>query len=411
MTVFSEDEQQAALPRNERVRKVLVVGGGSSGWMTAAMLASVLSREIEVELVESDAIGIVGVGEATIPPMQQFNRFLKLDERDFLKDTQGTFKLGIEFHNWARQGDRYLHQFGAVGRELDRLVRLHHWWLLGRLAGTPDYPQWQECHVAYHAAKADKFVPAGQDRRQLVNRYSHAYHFDAHLYSQHLRKIAQSRGARRSEGRITGVERDGASGFVSAVTLEDGRRIEADLFIDCSGFRSLLLGAALDEPWTDWSHWIPSDRALAIPTSRAAGGLKPYTQGIAHKVGWQWRIPLQHRTGNGHVFASAFSSQDEAEARLLATLETKPLSEPRLIKFRTGRRKRAWVGNVVGVGLASGFLEPLESTSIHLSKARWNGSLRCFRAAPWTRPCAISSMRKPRANGRMCATSSLPIII
>lgn len=369
MTQFSPDEYLPQNPVEERVRKVLVVGGGSSGWMAATMLATALSKDIEIELVESDAIGIVGVGEATIPPMQKFNRFVKLDERAFLADTQGTFKLGIEFHNWGRQGDKYLHQFGAVGREMDAIVKLHHWWLLGRTAqsagGAADYPEWQDLFVARAAAKEDRFAPAGPQKQQLANRYTHAYHFDANFYSRHLRTIAESRGARRVEGRITGVERGGESGFVSAVVLEDGRRLEADFFIDCSGFRSLLLGSELQEPWDDWSNYIPSDRALAVPTKRTEGGLKPYTQGIAHNVGWQWRIPLQHRTGNGHVFSSAFSSESEAEERLLATLDADALDTPRLIKFNTGRRKRAWVNNVVALGLSSGFLEPLESTSIH----------------------------------------------
>lgn len=365
MTQFSPDEYLPQDPAAQSVRKVLVVGGGSSGWMAATMLATALSKNIQIELVESDAIGIVGVGEATIPPIQKFNRFVQLDERAFMTDTQGTFKLGIEFHNWGRKGDQYLHQFGAVGREMDALVKLHHWWLLGRTVGGADYPQWQDMFVAYAAAKQDRFAPAGKQKQLLANRYTHAYQFDASLYSKHLRKIAEGRGVRRVEGRITGAERDGQSGFVSAVVLEDGRKLEADLFIDCSGFRSLLLGNELDEPWDDWSRYIPSDRALAVPTKRAEGGLKPYTQGIAHNVGWQWRIPLQHRTGNGHVFASAFSTEAEAEERLLATLDADALDTPRLLKFSTGRRKRAWVNNVVALGLSAGFLEPLESTSIH----------------------------------------------
>lgn len=365
MTQYKTGEYLPQVPTQERVRKVLVVGGGSSGWMAATMLATALSKDVAVELVESDAIGIVGVGEATIPPMQKFNRFVKLDERAFMADTNGTFKLGIEFHNWGQVGDKYLHQFGAVGREIDGLVKLHHWWLLGRLAGGDDYPQYQDLFVARAAAREDRFQPSGPQKQQLANRYTHAYHFDAHLYAKHLRGIAEARGAKRHEGRITGVEREGESGFVSAVVLEDGRKLEADFFIDCSGFRSLLLGDALEEPFEDWSKFIPSDRALAVPSRRADGDIKPYTQGIAHPVGWQWRIPLQHRTGNGHVFASAFSSESEAEERLLDTLDTEALDTPRLIKFSTGRRKRAWVKNVVALGLSSGFLEPLESTSIH----------------------------------------------
>ncbi len=365
MTHYNSGEYLPQVPTEERVRKVLVVGGGSSGWMAATMLATALSKEISVELVESDAIGIVGVGEATIPPIQQFNRFVKLDEAAFMASTQGTFKLGIEFHNWGRVGDRYLHQFGAVGREIDQLVKLHHWWALGRLAGSEDYPQYQDLFVARAAAREDRFRPSGPPRNALPNRYTHAYHFDAHLYAAHLRKIAESRGAKRHEGRVVDVEKDGETGFVTAVVMEDGRRLEADFFVDCSGFRSLLLGGALEEPFEDWSKYIPSDRALAVPSKRPEGDIRPYTQGIAHPVGWQWRIPLQHRTGNGHVFASAFSSESEAEERLLANLEGEALDTPRLIKFTTGRRKRTWVKNVVALGLSSGFLEPLESTSIH----------------------------------------------
>ncbi len=368
MTQITAAEYLPAVPAEQRLRKVLVVGGGSSGWMAATTLATLLSKDIEVTLVESDAIGIVGVGEATIPPMQKFNRMVQLDERAFMAATQGTFKLGIEFHNWGRQGDHYLHQFGAVGRELDAHVKLHHWWLLGRLAADRDglaYPEFQDLYVSYAAAKAGRFAPAGREKQKLANRYTHAYHFDAHLYAKHLRAVAEGRGASRVEGRIEGVERHPESGFVSAVVLAGGQRLEADLFIDCSGFASLLLGKELAEPFDDWSRYIPSDRALAVPSKRAEGEIRPYTQGIAHQVGWQWRIPLQHRTGNGHVFASAFCSESEAEERLLANLETEALDTPRLIKFATGRRRRAWVGNVVGLGLASGFLEPLESTSIH----------------------------------------------
>ena len=368
MTVMAPGEQLPQVPQDERVRRVLVVGGGSSGWMAATMLATALSREIAVELVESDAIGIVGVGEATIPPMQKFNRFVDLDEAAFMADTHGTYKLGIEFHNWGRVGDAYLHQFGAVGREIDAVVRLHHWWLAGRLAAEQDgqpYPEFQDLFVATAAAKENRFAPAGKAKHLLANRYTHAYHFDASLYGRHLRKLAEARGVTRHEGRVVDVARDGESGFVTAVSLDDGRRLEADLFIDCSGFASLLLGRALGEPFDDWSRYILSDRALAVPSRRPDGPIRPFTQGIAHPVGWQWRIPLQHRTGNGHVFCSAFCSEDEAAARLLANLEGEALDTPRLIKFTTGRRQRSWVGNVVALGLSSGFLEPLESTSIH----------------------------------------------
>ena len=365
MTAYGTDEALPADPAAERIGRVLVVGGGSAGWMAAAALATALGRGVEVMLVESEAIGTVGVGEATIPPIRKFNRFIGLDEQRFLSETQGTFKLGVELVNWARVGDAFLHQFGAVGRQLDALVELHHWWLAGRLAGQDDYPEWQDLHTARGLARANRFAPPGPDKRELRNRYTYAYHFDAQLYARHLRGLAEARGARRVEGRIVGVEREGEQ--VACVVLEDGRRLEAGLFVDCSGFRSLLLGDALGEPFDDWSRWIPNDRALAIPTARdPAAPLTPYTKSIAHQVGWQWRIPLQHRTGNGHVFASAFSSEAEAEQRLMGNLDTAPLDAPRLIRFTTGRRERPWVGNVVALGLAAGFLEPLESTSLHL---------------------------------------------
>jgi tryptophan halogenase len=353
-------------PRAERVRSVLVVGGGSSGWMAATMLATVLPRGVEVRLVESEAIGTVGVGEATIPPIKQFNKLARLDERAFMQATQATFKFGVEFRGWGTPDDRYLHQFGRVGREIDGQVRLHHWWLLGKRAGAADYPAWQDMFIAKAAGRANRFALPDANPRAPLGRYTYAYQFDAQLYARHLRTVAESRGAERIEGRITGVERATDSDHVAAVMLDDGRRLEADLFVDCSGFRSLLLGGELGEPFESWNQWIPSDRALAVPSERGTGPLTPYTCATAHPVGWQWRIPLQHRTGNGHVFASAFSSESEAEQRLLANLDTAALDQPRLIKFATGMRRRHWVGNVVAIGLAAGFLEPIESTSIHL---------------------------------------------
>ncbi len=358
------DDLAADDPRAERVRSILVVGGGSSGWMAATTLATSVSREIEIRLVESEAIGIVGVGEATIPPIRLFNQRIQLDEQVFLKATMGTFKFGVEFRDWGGIGDRYLHQFGHVGREIDALVRLHHWWLLGKRLDEPDYPAWEDMFVATAAARANRFALPDPDPRKPLGRFTYAYQFDANLYARHLRGIAEERGVERVEGRITGVERNGEA--VSAVILEDGRRLEADLFVDCSGFRSLLLGEEMGEPFDDWSEWLPNDRALAIPSERSPEGITPYTRATAHSVGWQWRIPLQHRTGNGHVFSSRFSGEGEAEQRLMAGLDTPALDQPRLIRFATGMRRRHWSGNVVALGLAAGFLEPIESTSIHL---------------------------------------------
>lgn len=337
--------------------------------MAAAYLATALSRNVKITLVESDAIGIIGVGEATIPPIKQFNRFLRLDEREFIQATQGSFKLGIEFHNWARQGDRYIHQFGSVGREIDTVVKLHHWWLAGRLAAGEDYPAFEDLYPAKAIARSNRFSLPDPNPQAILGRFTYAYHFDAGLYGQFLRKLAEERGAERVEGLIAGVERDPQGGHVAAVVLDDGRRLEADLFIDCSGFRSLLLGAELEEPFEDWSAWLPADRALAVPTERSSEAITPYTMSMAHEAGWQWRIPLQHRTGNGHVFSSSFISESDAEQRLLGNLDTPAQRDPFLIRFKTGRRRNSWVGNVVAVGLSSGFLEPLESTSIHFVQA------------------------------------------
>jgi tryptophan halogenase len=369
MQLFATDEDLPHDPREERVRRVLVVGGGSSGWMAAAYLATALSRDIEITLVESDTIGIIGVGEATIPPLKQFNRFLRFDEREFLQATQGSFKLGIDFHNWGRIGDQYIHQFGSAGREIDTVIKLHHWWLVGRLAGGDDYPAFEDLFPAKAIARANRFALPDHNPQKVLGRFTYAYHFDAYLYGQYLRKLAEGRRVTRAEGLVESVERDGDSGHVAAVLLKDGRRLEADLFVDCSGFRSILLGAELQEEFDDWSKWLPNDRAWAATSEREPDRIQPYTRATALEVGWQWRIPLQHRTGNGHVFSSAFSSEDAGLERFRAALDTPIIRDPMLIRFKAGRRRRSWVGNVVAVGLASGFLEPLESTSIHFVQA------------------------------------------
>lgn len=362
MTAETQDQTAVSDP----VREVLIVGGGSAGWMAATLLSRALGQATKVRLVESAAIGIVGVGEATIPPIRQFNQFCGIDERAFLRDTDATFKLGIEFENWGRIGNRYLHAFGPVGQELDAVVRLHHWWKLGLQAGLPDYPEYQELFLGRAAADLRRYAIDPRPGSELSRLLPHAYHFDAIAYGQHLRGVAEARGVERIEGTVSGVGRDAETGHIEAVVLDDGRQLRADLFIDCSGFRSLLLGHELNEPFEDWSCWLPADRALAVPSTPDGDGIAPITRAIAHTVGWQWRIPLQSRVGNGHVFSSAFSSESEAEQRLLATLVGQALDNPRLLRFATGRRRRPWVGNVVAVGLAAGFLEPLESTSIHL---------------------------------------------
>ena len=345
------------------IEKVVIVGGGTAGWMAAAAASRFLQDgQRQITLVESEEIGTVGVGEATIPPILNFNAMLGIDENDFVRATQATFKLGIEFVNWGNVGERYLHPFGTIGRDLQG-VAFHQFWTKFKnhtaLGPIGDYS------MAHVAAMAGKFAPTSPDPRSPLSQLAYAYHFDAGLYARYLRKYAEDGGVKRQEGRITSVDLDGETGFVKAVVLDGGLRVEGDLFIDCSGFRSLLLGDALGVKYRDWSHWLPCDSAIAVPSERTAP-LLPYTRSTAHTAGWQWRIPLQHRTGNGHVYAAAHMSDDEAERILLANLDGKPAADPRKIKFTAGVRERLWEKNVIALGLSGGFIEPLESTSIHL---------------------------------------------
>ncbi len=353
---------------DRRIRKVLVVGGGSAGWMTAAMLGQILRRDCEVTLVESDEIGIVGVGEATIPPIRTFNQTLGISERDFLRETKATFKLGIEFVGWGARDTRYFHPFGTHGRNFD-MVSLHHYWLRARAMG--DTSPFDDHTFAWALARAGKMARPSPDQRSVLSTFEYAYHFDAGSYARFLRNQAEARGVKRVEGKIAGVDQNAGTGFVEAVRLEDGRRIEAELFIDCSGFRALLIEGAMHEPFEDWSHWLPCDRAVAMPCAHPAGPVNPtpYTRSTAQEAGWQWRIPLQHRIGNGYVYCSGFMEDDRAAGLLAGRLDGEALADPRFLRFKAGRRRRHWVKNVVAVGLSSGFLEPLESTSIHLIQA------------------------------------------
>ncbi len=351
------------------VASIVIIGGGTAGWMAAAAAARFLNDgRRTITLVESDAIGTVGVGEATIPPIREFNHRLGIDERDFVRETGATMKLGIEFVNWGRKGDRYLHPFGDLGHDFEG-VGFHQFWLKHRIGSLEDY--W----MAAQAARRDRFVHPAADPRTPLGGLAYAYHFDAGLYAAFLRRRAEAGGVKRVEGKIASVERDDATGHVAAVVLDDGRRIAGDFFIDCSGFRSLLLGDALGVGYRDWSHWLPCDRAIAVPCERA-DPLTPLTRSTAHEFGWQWRIPLQHRTGNGIVYASAFGSDEAARDTLLANLDAPATAEPRALSFTAGVRERQWEGNVVALGLSAGFIEPLESTSIHLiqtgiSKLMW----------------------------------------
>lgn len=361
MTIPEKKSNQKS--NNAPLKDIVIVGGGTSGWMSAAVLATMLRGQYNIRLVESDEIGIVGVGEATIPMIQRFNQVLGIDENEFLRETQGTFKLGIEFVNWGKMGDRYTHGFGTIGQDM-WTVRFDQYWQkyhqLGKVGDLEEYS------ITRMAAKANKFMPANHEvAHSPLNQIAHAYHFDASLYARYLRKFSEARGVQRIEGKITRVTQRELDGHVDSVVLENGQRVEGDLFIDCSGFRGLLIEQTLHTGYEDWTHYLPCDRALAVPCE-SAPVLLPYTRSTAHKAGWQWRIPLQHRIGNGHVFCSQFTSEDEAAATLLANLDGKALAEPRLLKFTTGMRKQCWNKNVVAIGLASGFLEPLESTSIHL---------------------------------------------
>ncbi|RVT48456.1 tryptophan halogenase family protein [Rubrivivax albus] len=346
-----------------RLKKVLIVGGGTAGWMSAAVLVHSLGRQYEVQLIESDEISTVGVGEATIPSIIRFNDLIGIDENEFMRRTQATFKLGIQFRNWGAQGDAYIHGFGSMGRKTG-LVDFHHYWLKAFQAGRVD--RLDDYSINLLACETNRFSRADPSNpNSPLADIRHAFHFDAGLYARYLRGYCEQRGVTRTEGRIDSVQVHPETGFVTSVTMANGDVHAADLFIDCSGFRGLLIEQTLRTGYDDWSHWLPCDSALAVPCE-SVEPLLPYTRATAHGAGWQWRIPLQHRIGNGHVFCSRFMSQDEATAILLGNLDGKALAEPRLIRFTTGKRKKFWHKNVVAIGLASGFIEPLESTSIHL---------------------------------------------
>ena len=355
----------AMVHRAAAIERVVIAGGGSAGWMTAAALGILLrGTGTAIELVESEDIGTVGVGEATIPPIQMFNRMIGIDEAEFMRETSATFKLGIEFADWHSLGARYFHPFGRYGDDFGAAA-FHQHWLAAREAGdTSDLAEYSLCASA---AAEGRFAlpPRRADKASVYSTYGHAYHFDAGLYAAYLRRLAEARGVRRHEGRISGCERDGQTGNVCELVMADGRRIRGDLFVDCTGFRALLIGEALGVPFQDWSHWLPCNRALAMPTQRIAPPL-PYTRAWARSAGWQWRIPLQHRTGNGLVWCSAFMDEEDAHEALLAGLDAAPLTDPRALRFTTGRRAQTWSHNVVAIGLAAGFMEPLESTNLHL---------------------------------------------
>jgi tryptophan 7-halogenase len=352
-----------------RLNRVAIVGGGTAGWMAAAALSKTFGPQLQIDLIESDDIGTVGVGEATIPPIRNFHLLLELSEADFMRAVNGTFKLGIEFLNWGSLGERYFHPFSAHGTDT-WAAQFHHYWVRARQQG--EQAPLDEFSLEAMMARAGKFGQEGERKAH------YAYHFDAGLYARLLRTISEPLGVRRTEGKVVDVRLHPDTGFIESVVLDSGQSIHADLFIDCSGFRGLLIEQALQTGWEDWGHWLRNNSAVAVQTSSVSAP-SPFTRATARSCGWQWKIPLQNRVGNGLVYSSDYMSDDAARRALLDNVDGKPITEPRLIKFRTGRRLKQWNKNCVALGLASGFLEPLESTSIHLIQ---NSIIRLIKLFP-----------------------------
>lgn len=367
---------------NKPIKKVVIVGGGTAGWISAAALVKLLGPTIDITLIESDSIGTIGVGEATIPQIRRLNGVLGLDENDFIRKTKGTFKLGIEFANWGEIGERYLHTFGDVGINLGG-VHFHQYWLRavqsGHIKGDTAALGETLWDYSLHntAAYAHKFARMEKVGSTPMNGLHYAFHFDAGLYANVLRDFAEAQGVTRIEGKVVDVNMRDTDGFIESVTLESGECVDGELFIDCSGFRALLMGGALDVPYHDWSHYLPCNSAVTAPC-KSVEPLLPYTKATAHSAGWSWRIPLQHRIGNGHVYCDKFISDDDATQILLDDLDAEPLSEPRVIKFTTGRREKLWHKNCVAIGLSGGFMEPLESTSIHFIQSNISKLVELF---------------------------------
>ncbi len=361
--------------KEQGINKVVIVGGGTAGWMAAAALAKIMGTRLNITLIESEQIGTVGVGEATIPMIQLYNKVLGLEENEFVRETNATFKLGIEFVNWRRLNHTYFHPFGLLGVDMDGISFTHYWMRWQKSGGSLDYSHF---NAETEAARARRFMRVqGETGPMVMPNINYAFQFDASLYAAYLRRFSEKRGVMRKEGKIVDVMQDSHSGNIQTLKLESGEMINGDFFIDCSGFRGLLIEQVLKAGYDDWSHWLPVNRAAAVPCE-SAGELLPYTRSTAQEAGWQWRIPLQHRTGNGYVYSNQYISEDEAAAKLLSRLDGAPRAEPRTLRFVTGRRKKSWIKNCVTLGLASGFIEPLESTSIHLVQVAVSKLLAMF---------------------------------
>ena len=356
-------------------QRIIIAGGGTAGWMAAAAIARTLGRTVDLTLIESEAIGTIGVGESTIPPLVNFNRLLGINEADFMRATQATFKLGILFDDWKDVGSRYFHSFGLTGKD-HWSAGFQHFWLYGRSKGH-DQPYDDYC-MELVAALQGKFAHLPDDRM------NYAYQLDSGLYARFLRQMAEGDGTKRIEGRISRVELNSESGDIAALVLDGEQRIEGDLFLDCTGFRALLIDGALHAGFDDWTHWLPCDAAIALQTPNVRPPV-PYTRAMAHDAGWQWRIPLQHRTGNGIVYCSRYLDRDAALDRLLGNVEGEVLTEPNFLRFAAGARRQQWHRNCIAVGLSGGFMEPLESTSIHLIQ---RSVLRFIRLLPHGRVSA-----------------------
>lgn len=363
---------------NEKsIKKIVIVGGGTAGWMAAAALSKTIGcRTHDITLVESEQIGTVGVGEATIPMISLFNnKVLGIDENEFVRETNATFKLGIEFVDWRKLGHSYFHPFGLLGVDMDGISFSHFWIRWQKAGGNLDYSKF---NAETEAARAIKFMRTNHELGpKVMPDINYAFQFDAGLYAAYLRRYAEKRGVNRSEGMVVNVNQHPDTGYIESLVLNSGEKIEGDFFIDCSGFRGLLIEQVFKAGYHDWSHWLPVNRAVAVPCE-SAGELLPYTRASAREAGWQWRIPLQHRTGNGYVFCDQYLSEDDATSKLLSRLDGKAIAEPRILKFVTGVRKKSWVKNCVAMGLANGFLEPLESTSIHLVQVSISKLLTMF---------------------------------